>query len=751
MGKIFVFLIYMATALNVIWIAYILKHLFTGKKGRKKRIDFVRAYKKGNFTVAFIPYFFLHIAGALYTKTVIAGTSLDGSIFFENFFDSLAKTLLLAGLRFDTGSIQKYMDVWCFYKVSIYVAFSIVVFNATLFACSFLSQRFSFHKSTVRRLQRRRVKKNTCFIFGNNRRNVDVYNSDNDKEYPIKYIIDKFEDKGDDEFFSHGIKYANYYGEKSESEYLKRYLNCKAKDQKELVIIINFEDDAKNLSLCNSFLQEITSYHKDNEAFDPEDELKEKLEKVSSRLSKVSIYVFGDGTKDSLFCELESQGFGVIHYTNKYRYIGQRFLWNNPLVKYMDKRHIDYKKALLKPGVKATFALVGFGKMNRELFSNLVSGNQFASEDEKGKPVPVQMDYYLYDKNKNLFSKDLNYGYFRYEKFYNEITNEENEKTKKSKNNKNDYLPLAPLPANVVPIEDCDINSPEFFESLHNNLSSSCDKHLNFVFVSFGEDLDNAELAKKIAQLGKEWGIANLKVFVRMKHPMSNRSLVENADVCIYGDEDELYSLNIIQLKTFLKLGMLTDTAYQNISRENTGYENQSIKEVLLNRLWYAARYNIERISSCYSGINVKNMLGLMNLEISSSSSEGQLTEKEYNSIYQPKGADSVIRKNLMFVEHMRWNAFMICNGYIPSTKKQILKISGEGKKGKYHEERRHGNLTTFEGLDTFAQILTKKFGGDLKDYDVKKYDAMLMENCPTILGMIGMGIKKRPKTQGNK
>lgn len=745
MIRVLSLLVYLATAFNVVWIAYILRHICIGKENRKKRIEFIRSYKKGNCTVAFIPYFFLHLTGALYTKTIAAEASLNVTIAFESFFDSLAKTLFLAGLRFDTGSIQKYMEAWRFYKVSIYLAFSLVVFNAALFVCSFLNQRISFRKASSRRLRNEWVRENTCFIFGNNPRNVSVYDSDKANEYPVKFIVDEFGDKGSDEFFSNGIRYANYLGEKEEAGYLEKYLNYKAKDQKELVMIINFEDDEKNLSLCNSLLEIITKYHKENEKYDaqtesiPNDtrsdeekrivELKEKLDKMSIRLSRVSIYVFGDGTKDSLFYELESKGFGVIHYMNKYRYIGQGFLWDNPLVDYMDERHIDYEKALLKPGFKASFSLVGFGKINRELFSNLVAGNQFAAEDGNGKPIPLQMNYYLYDKNENIYSKDLNYGYFRYEKFYHEKAGVDDK----------EYLPLAPLPANVIPVEDCDINSPVFFESLQKSMYPS-DEHLNFVFVSYGEDLENAELAEKIAQLGRDWKIANLEVFVRMKHPRSNRSLVEKSNVHVYGDEDEVYSLDKILSKTILKLGMLTDTTYQKVSKEGSENANPSIKDMLLGRFWYATRYNIDRISSCYSGINVKNRLGLMNFCISSSSDKKIVSKDEFDSIYQPQGEDSVVRKNLMFMEHMRWNAFMICNGYVPSTRDQIL----DGSKGKCHEERRHGNLTTYDGLDEFAKILYDKFGGKLEDLDVKKYDAMFMDWCTELSQLAGLSINNR-------
>ena len=58
------------------------------------------------------------------------------------------------------------------------------------------------------------------------------------------------------------------------------------------------------------------------------------------------------------------------------------------------------------------------------------------------------------------------------------------------------------------------------------------------------------------------------------------------------------------------------------------------------------------------------------------------------------------LRKNLAVQEHYRWNAFMICNGFVPATRDQIL-----AGRAKDYSLRIHGNLTPFEGLFEFRKL----------------------------------------------
>ena len=101
-------------------------------------------------------------------------------------------------------------------------------------------------------------------------------------------------------------------------------------------------------------------------------------------------------------------------------------------------------------------------------------------------------------------------------------------------------------------------------------------------------------------------------------------------------------------------------------------------------------------------------------------------------------------------LEHFRWNSFMISKGMIPSSINQILteKIVKKGKEvysnGKNYYDRRHGNLTTFDGLVEFRKILASRDDLDEKVYDVIKYDYQILDDAYWLLDSCGFEIFKK-------
>ncbi len=106
-------------------------------------------------------------------------------------------------------------------------------------------------------------------------------------------------------------------------------------------------------------------------------------------------------------------------------------------------------------------------------------------------------------------------------------------------------------------------------------------------------------------------------------------------------------------------------------------------------------------------------------------------------------------RTNLAIQEHQRWNSFMISKGIIPANKYQILteKMERNGKlrytNGKNYGMRRHGNLTTFDGLVAFRKMLAERDNGSEADYDVIKYDYQLLDDAYWLLNSCGYKIVK--------
>ena len=92
-------------------------------------------------------------------------------------------------------------------------------------------------------------------------------------------------------------------------------------------------------------------------------------------------------------------------------------------------------------------------------------------------------------------------------------------------------------------------------------------------------------------------------------------------------------------------------------------------------------------------------------------------------------------RKTMAIHEHQRWNSFMISRGMIPASREQILsetKTNSNGEveftNGKNYSLRRHGNLTTFDGLVEFRRIVAHRDQKPEEKKDVIKYDYQLLD-----------------------
>ena len=89
----------------------------------------------------------------------------------------------------------------------------------------------------------------------------------------------------------------------------------------------------------------------------------------------------------------------------------------------------------------------------------------------------------------------------------------------------------------------------------------------------------------------------------------------------------------------------------------------------------------------------------------------------------------------------------MISKGIIPATKDQILteQYWDDGKlkysNGKNYMMRRHGNITTFDGLVDVRQMVANRDGKDEQETDVIKYDYQILDDAYWMLEQNGMKI----------
>ena len=116
------------------------------------------------------------------------------------------------------------------------------------------------------------------------------------------------------------------------------------------------------------------------------------------------------------------------------------------------------------------------------------------------------------------------------------------------------------------------------------------------------------------------------------------------------------------------------------------------------------------------------------------------------------KEAFAKFREIFALCEHYRWNACMITDGYVPAKKQEILRgIRTVGGKGVYtngtdKETKKHGNLTTFSGLDLFADMISERDGVSAKKADVKAFDAQLIDDADELFAFSGLKIVRIPR-----
>ena len=190
-------------------------------------------------------------------------------------------------------------------------------------------------------------------------------------------------------------------------------------------------------------------------------------------------------------------------------------------------------------------------------------------------------------------------------------------------------------------------------------------------------------------------------------------------------------------------------------------------------RNWFCAKTQSERESSLYCCLSLRSKLNLMGLDYVKTDAAGEaLSEKEYLEIYAADdmpdtqtysfaaaGKKIVYytldfkdsrRKNLAVQEHLRWNSFMISKGMIPASKRQILEETAlKGGKtrftnGRNYPCRRHGNLTTFDGLVAFRKMIAERDNVSEEQTDVIKYDYQLLDDAYWLLASVGCKIVRR-------
>ena len=721
----------------IVWLAELLF------KGREKRILFLNSFKKGRFATIYLTAMPLYVIGHMY----------DGQSFGRAFFGSIAKIVELVVLKYDFDHIESLMENDRFYRATIYVCFIIAIINTAFVAVSILSRRIwsFFHRVEIELSPKDRL-----FIFGNNPQSINVYKSDSKRS---KVIIDKIADEDIERFYFDKISCLAGVSDEKATEIIfkkgrmadfisKIYAIIKkdAEEQKNTVII-NTDSDERNILLCRNMIERISAQS---------EEEKERLFRT------LGIFVFGDLKYEAIYEDVEAEGCGCVSFVNKYKKIASDFIESYPLAYFMTEKQVDYKTSLIRKGVDINFFMLCFGNVGRQIFLTSVANNQFLTEGENG-PELKKVRYHIFDKEAAQNNKNLNHNYYRYR---NELPGY----------NPEEYLPLPSLPAEEH-YYHFDINDEKLYSELEKCVQGGEDA--NFVLVSFGNDLENIDMAQKLVAKRREWG-KNFVIFVRTQK-RTREQLALEAEGCLFiGDESEVvYNIDKILSDKIRRIAIMRnedyDLEYAMDGKKPEEITDEFIEEVRYRsfRKWHINMHRIERESNIFAALSMRAKLNLMGLDYceADGNDEDALTYEQYLELYagddipDDKGGLTVSgrkiirygidfresrRKNMAVLEHYRWNSYYISKGFVPASIKQIKEelIEKNGRlvnsNGKNYSLRRHGNLTTFEGLERFRKIVAEREGAGEEAKDVIKYDYQILDDIYYFLTAGGYKIIKK-------
>ena len=703
-------------------------------KNRPQLITFLRGFKKGKCAIIYVTAIPLYCIGHIYS----------GHRFIDALFGSIDEIIGLVVLNYDTKNIEKLMKADDLYNFAIYFCFFLVTLNALMLTISLTHQHIWCGIQTFKAT---RIKKDKLFIFGNSPENVSIYLSDKKRN---KVIIDDISDKGSADFY---MKRISFISTRSPDVLIPKLFRLIRKFDKEYIVVINTGSDEKNIGLCREVIENINSIP----------------EKMKKRLFvKTKIYVFGDPRYEAIYEGIVADGSGCIHYVNKYKKIAMDFIDKYPLSKFLDEGQVDYETSLIKDDVDINVTFVGFGKTAQQLFLTSVANNQFLKKGESD-PTLKKVKYFIFDKEQAENNKNLNHNYYRYKYECSELDLEE-------------YLPLPTLPAEET---YCilDVNDHSFYNRIRSIVTRST-KDANFVVIAFGSDLENIDMAQKLIGKRREWGVDNLVIFVKVRSWYDEQAILENEGCYFIGNEkDVVYNVDKIISDHIFNMAQMRNEIYSleyDITQNpgisvDTEYIEKKYDDARRN--WYLAKTQTERESNLYCCLSLRSKLNLMGLDYCERRDDDDtgLSREEYLKIYAGDDIPDTTkysvtadgkpivyypldykpsRRRIMAIhEHQRWNSFMISKGMIPSSRQQITSektVDKEGRErytnGKNYAVRRHGNLTTFDGLEEFRRILAVRDNTTEAEKDVIKYDYQLLDDAHWLLQSNGYKIIKNVK-----
>lgn len=718
----------MRSAIITICLIYMIAIVFSFvfkliKNDREGRLRLVKGYAKGRFVLIYIVAVPLFMMAFLY----------EGAGVIASIFGAVEESVNLVVLKLDYGVIASLAESDSYYFATMVILFVLCVANAIMFTLGLFYQRicnFVYKKIATQSAD------TTYVVVGKNIKNRDILLSTNGAKV---WIIE--EDKKDAEL--EDFAYINKIAivrikEDSLSATLKGLFgNFFARS---IRVVVNTGSDETNLLMTEEISDLICSLNTEDRDIDD--------------AKGLHLYAFGEPENSSAFLHFVKKTAGQIRYINKYKLIALDFVDKHPLTEFMDDNEIDTTRGVLKADIEPNVVMIGYNKTMQEVLVTSVANNQFMYLDENGKLQERQVRYTIFTGDKKGADKNLNHSFLRY-----------SFERKQMLAKKEEYLPLPEFPAKVDFVS-VGTNDYTFYESVKRALSQEKEgnKPFNQIIVSWGTDIENIDIAEKLSVKVKEWGMDDkTEIFVKVRSYALQERIIkdEYKDITrlhtFATEKMVVYNLDRIISENIETMARDRHLAYAVCDAIQDGKDEHQTKVEALKK-WYGWAQP-QRDANVYGVLSIRMKLNLLGYDYIKGQMDSDLAQA-FMSTYQEGdpikykaqevGGKKIVeytndfkegslRQRLAIHEHLRWNSYMITQGVVPSSIKEMQK---EG--GKNLTLRRHGCLTSFDGLKEYRQIMAERNGTNQESEDVIRYDYQLFDDLIWLLERNGNTLIKR-------
>ncbi len=380
------------------------------------------------------------------------------------------------------------------------------------------------------------------------------------------------------------------------------------------------------------------------------------------------------------------------------------YVEENPLTKDIPAEFFDDDTSI-KEDISLNMFVIGFSKLNREIYRQFIINNQFAVY-KNGEYRAHAVNYFIYDKTTNDKIWEIN-----------GLLDTLGELSK----NKDEYFPIPDIPYNVECInEDC----YEFDTIKKVTKTVSKEKSFSYILIDTGNVYKNAQIAERFNLLLNE--CPNFRIFIRND---SLNSAYEN--VSCYGNTKELFTHEIIVNESLTGLSKSINNFYSG--KDNWSeltyfdmYSNISLAKNL--------RFKLNLLGLDYTKDKTSDDKDLIKDALQSFESDNVL----YDDYFKKSTKNALLAQ-----EHFRWNAYHLMSDYLPMKKIRIKVEKNEQNNSikktiKSSMFKKHACITTYNGLDELSKYLSDKANEVLSsasykasDFDYYKYDGLLLRAMP--------------------